>query len=217
MSTVLCYSGGLDSTVLLYHLLSEGKLVRCLGVHYGQRHSRELNAALMICNFAGVHFQTLDLSGIKHIFKGSSQTDDVPVPEGHYAEESMKLTVVPNRNMILLSLATAYAISSGCEEVAYAAHSGDHTIYPDCRPEFVEALDGAIRLCDWKKVALYVPFTKWTKADIARRGAELNAPLRLTWTCYKGGERHCGKCGSCTERREAFQLAGVQDSTEYEL
>lgn len=216
MNTVLCYSGGLDSTVLLYHLLSEGKRVSCLGVHYGQRHSRELRSAERICRLAEVDYQTLDLSGIKNIFKGSSQTDDVPVPEGHYAEESMKLTVVPNRNMILLSLATAWAISSGSEEVAYAAHSGDHAIYPDCREEFVQAMRGVLHLCDWKKVSLSTPFIEWTKADIARQGAALKAPLTLTWTCYKGGEKHCGKCGSCTERREAFQIAGVPDPTEYE-
>lgn len=215
MNTVLCYSGGLDSTVLLYHLLSIRDTVKCLGVNYGQRHSRELRAAFEITDRLGVDFQLLDLSGIRHIFKGSSQTDNVPVPEGHYAEESMKLTVVPNRNMLLLSLATAWAISSGCEEVAYAAHSGDHTIYPDCRPEFVEAMRAAVNLCDWKRVGISTPFLSMTKADIARRGAELSVPFQLTWTCYKGGEKHCGKCGSCTERREAFQLAGVQDPTEY--
>jgi 7-cyano-7-deazaguanine synthase len=151
---------------------------------------------------------------------GSSQTDkSVPVPEGHYEEESMKQTVVPNRNMILLALAGAWAISTKSDAIAYAAHSGDHAIYPDCRPEFTEAMSDALRLCDWHEVKLMRPFlypTPMSKADIVKLGTSLGVPFELTWSCYKGGEKHCGKCGTCVERVEAFQLAGVEDPTEYE-
>ncbi len=215
MKTVLCFSGGLDSTVLLYWLLSQGHLVRCLGVDYGQRHMKELGAARGICNYAGVEFKVASLRSLLQFLGGSSQTDNVPVPLGHYAEESMKATVVPNRNMILLSVATAWAISTKSDCVAYAAHAGDHTIYPDCRPEFAKAMSAAIALADWHKVAIERPFITKTKADIVRLGADLKAPLHLTWSCYQGREHHCGECGTCVERREAFQLAGVPDPTLY--
>ncbi|MFM9146691.1 MAG: 7-cyano-7-deazaguanine synthase, partial [Verrucomicrobiota bacterium] len=139
----------------------------------------------------------------------------VKVPEGHYEEESMKATVVPNRNMLLISVATAWAVSLRAESVAYGAHGGDHAIYPDCRPEFAEALDRAVRLADWHEVRLERPFVKMDKAAIVRRGAELDVPFSLTWSCYVGGERHCGKCGTCVERKEAFRLARVTDPTDY--
>lgn len=216
MNTVLIYSGGLDSTVLLYHLLAEGDTVRCLGVDYGQRHRRELDSAREVAALAGVGFRTADLSALRDLLGGSSQTDDsFAVPEGHYEADSMKLTVVPNRNMLMLSVAAAFAISSKSQRIAYAAHSGDHAIYPDCRGEFVHALAAAVRLCDWSPVELVAPFVKMTKAEIVARGAELGAPVGRTWSCYKGGEKHCGVCGTCTERREAFKIAGVIDPTEY--
>ncbi len=216
MKTVLCFSGGLDSTVLLYHLLAKGQEVRCLSVDYGQRHRKELAAAREIAAVAKVEHKTVDLRAVRELMEGSSQTSDsLAVPEGHYAEESMKLTVVPNRNMVLLSLATAWAVSTKSDSVAYAAHAGDHAIYPDCRSEFADAMAVAMGLCDWHKVQLVRPFVTWSKADIAKEGAKLAAPLHLTWSCYKGGELHCGKCGTCVERREAFALAGVTDPTRY--
>lgn len=154
----------------------------------------------------------------KSIFPGSSQTsEDVPVPEGHYAEESMKATVVPNRNMVLLSLATAWAVSLKAQYVAYAAHAGDHAIYPDCRPEFFGHLGEAIRRCDWHKVEPLSPFIRMTKSQIVKEGDKLQVPFERTYSCYKGGEKHCGKCGTCVERREAFSLAGVPDPTQYEV
>lgn len=128
----------------------------------------------------------------------------------------MKKTVVPNRNMILLAVAIAKAVSVGARFVAYGAHAGDHAIYPDCRPEFVEAMKTAAGLADWTKVEILAPFIKSTKADIAKTGARLGVPFEMTWSCYKGGEIHCGKCGTCTERREAFQLAKIDDPTKYE-
>jgi 7-cyano-7-deazaguanine synthase len=216
MKTVVTYSGGLDSTVLLYHLLDLGHEVAALSVDYGQRHSCELDRAGKLCGQLGVAHQTADLSSARHLFSGSSLTSpEIEVAEGHYTEENMKTTVVPNRNMILLALTTGYAISIGAGEVAYAAHSGDHAIYPDCRNEFADAMAAAISLCDWSEVALVRPFVHWTKADIVRRGHELAVPFEQTWSCYKGGERHCGRCGTCIERREAFDLAGVEDPTDY--
>jgi 7-cyano-7-deazaguanine synthase len=216
MKTVLIYSGGLDSTVLLYHLLDAGHSVQALSIDYGQRHACELDRAAAICAQLKVPFQRADLSGIRPLLVGSSLTSpDIPVAEGHYTEESMKSTVVPNRNMLLLALATSYALSSGAAEVAYAAHHGDHAIYPDCRPEFADAMATAIGLCDWESVRLSRPFVDWSKADIAKRGGELNVPFEQTWSCYKGGTVHCGRCGTCIERREALHLAGLADPTPY--
>ncbi|MEM8867825.1 MAG: 7-cyano-7-deazaguanine synthase QueC [Verrucomicrobiota bacterium] len=216
MKTVLIYSGGLDSTVLLYHLQASGHDVHALSVDYGQRHRCELTRAESICHVLGVPFQIADLSGIQSLLAGSSLTSpEIEVAEGHYTEENMKTTVVPNRNMILLSLATGHAISIGAQSVAYAAHSGDHAIYPDCRNEFADAMAAAIKIADWNPVELARPFVNLTKADIVRCGAELDVPFEATWSCYKGGDLHCGRCGTCIERREAFDLAGVPDPTPY--
>ena len=213
MKTVLIFSGGMDSSVLLYQMLREGREVFTLGVNYGQRHAKELTFASMIASALKVPFCIADLSSIRPLLSGSSQTDDsIAVPEGHYAEESMKATIVPNRNMIMLAVAVGYAISIGAESVAYAAHAGDHAIYPDCRPEFVDALAHAVSLADWKKVRLDTPFIKMTKADIGALGYTLSVPFENTWSCYKGDEFHCGKCGTCTERKEAL---GCQDPTKY--
>ena len=216
MKMVLIYSGGLDSTVLLYHLLAEGYTVSTLSVNYGQRHQCELEHAARICRRTHVPHQIADLSSIQPLLSGSSLTSpEIAVAEGHYTEATMKSTVVPNRNMILLSIATGYALSSGAEQVAYAAHSGDHAIYPDCRNEFADAMAEAIRLCDWKTVKLTRPFVNWTKTDIVRRGAELKVPFEQTWSCYKGNTVHCGRCGTCIERREAFDRASLDDPTTY--
>lgn len=217
-NVVMIYSGGMDSTVLLYELLMEGHFINALTVNYGQKHSREIESAIEICKLhSGLNHKIADLSRIKNFIAGSSQTsDDVEVPEGHYAEESMKQTVVPNRNMIMLSLAVGWAIKLGCPRVYYANHSGDHTIYPDCRPEFVRALDEAVSLCDWNPVRLQSPFRHISKADICERGHRLGVPFSKTWSCYKGREKHCGKCGTCVERKEAFAIAGIQDPTDYE-
>lgn len=207
----------MDSTVLLYHLLAEGVKVMALSVNYGQRHSKELDAACAIAKAAGVVHKVVDLSGISTLLTGSALiSPEIAVPLGHYEDETMKLTVVPNRNMILLSLATAWAISSKSEAVVYAAHGGDHAIYPDCRIAFTEALAHAITLCDWHSIKLLTPFVSWTKGDVARRGYDLSVPLDLTWSCYNGGEFHCGRCGTCVERQEAFELASIPDPTIYE-
>ena len=217
MNYVLLYSGGLDSSVLLYDLKSKGHTLHALSVVYWQRHSRELEAAKAICSRLEVSHQILDVSSLRDVLSGNSQTDlSVEVPEGHYTEESMKLTVVPNRNMIFLSLALAAAISKKFDGVAYAAHGGDHAIYPDCRPEFVEAMQKAAALCDWHHVELHAPYVQMSKAEIVKRGIQLDVPFDLTWSCYKGKGQHCGKCGTCVERREAFALNQIDDPTSYE-
>lgn len=216
MKTVVILSGGLDSTVLLHHEKRAQEEVSALSFDYGQRHAKELVSARAACAALGVHHQVVDLRGLKPILSGSSLTsDDVPVPEGHYASPTMKATVVPNRNMIMLSVAVGYAISRGARRVSYAAHAGDHAIYPDCRPEFVEALAGAVLLCDWENVILAAPFITWRKEDIVIEGKSLGVPMGETWSCYKGGELHCAKCGTCVERIEAFERAGVVDPTVY--
>ena len=187
-----------------------------ISVNYGQRHQCELSHAEEICRQINVPHTVADLSKIQSLIAGSSLTSpEIEVAEGHYTEASMKSTIVPNRNMILLSIATGYALSTGAEMVAYAAHGGDHAIYPDCRNEFADAMAEAMRLCDWKTVKLIRPFIDWTKSDIVFRGAQLNVPFEKTWSCYKGGSIHCGRCGTCVERQEAFELSNIEDPTHY--
>lgn len=217
-SAIVIFSGGLDSTVLLYDLLRKGVAVKALSINYGQRHQKELAAAQRIAQLTGVEHRTADLSGLGSLLGGSSLTSaEVDVPEGHYEEDSMKQTVVPNRNMILLSVAGGWAVSQKTDCVAYAAHGGDHAVYPDCRPEFAEAVDKVLRICDWHEIFLHRPFVGMTKTDIVKLGANLNVPFGETWSCYQGREYHCGRCGTCIERREAFYEAGIEDPTVYEL
>lgn len=218
MKVLAIYSGGLDSTVMVAKLVREGHVVHTLSFNYGQRHQTELRHAADLAGMGlCVPHRTCDVSAIAPFLQGSSQTDpSVPVPEGHYEEESMKATVVPNRNMVMIALAAAAAISGGYHAIAYGAHAGDHAIYPDCRPDFVDAMRKALLLADWRHVQLLTPFLHYTKAQIVQEGDRLGVPLSLTWSCYKGGKQHCGKCGTCVERREAFKLSGVRDYTRYQ-
>ncbi len=213
---ILIYSGGMDSTTLLYSLISEGYLVKALGIDYGQRHLKELDSARTICETLGVEFQIADLSSIRALFGQSALTDpSVDLPEGTYDVENMKVTVVPNRNMLMLAVAISWAIASEIGTVAYAAHAGDRAVYPDCRHEFVEALGQAARLCDYEPIEILSPFILTSKKDIVSIGGKLGVPFHLTWSCYKGGARHCGKCGTCQQRAQAFQASGVPDPTCY--
>ena len=217
MKALVLFSGGLDSTVLAAQLQADGVETRLLSIDYGQRHAKELDKAEKIALALGLPHRILRLPDLGPLLGGSSLTDDqVELPEGHYAEESMKATVVPNRNMILLALAGGHALSIGFDTIAYAAHAGDHTIYPDCRPEFADAMEKALGLADWQNLNLHRPFVNFSKEELVRKGNELGAPLELTWSCYAGREEHCGKCGTCVERKEAFALAKVEDPTEYE-
>lgn len=220
---VLILSGGMDSATLLFDLLHQGHRVRTLSVDYGQRHRRELGAAVEVAAEAGRRTQRfqehlhLDLHHLRNLFEGSgsSQVDDTPVPHGHYEEQSMKQTVVPNRNMILLAVAAARALSTGARHIAYAAHAGDHAIYPDCRPEFVDAMQGALALADWNRVEILRPYLGMTKGDIVRVGMTLDVPYIKTYTCYEGQQLSCGQCGSCQERLEAFAANGIIDPIPY--
>jgi 7-cyano-7-deazaguanine synthase len=232
MKAVSLMSGGMDSTTLAYFLQPKYDL-HLLSFNYGQRHKKELEYARAIADRMGVQHDVIRLAvegdsegdviwPLSTVLKGSSLTDEaVPVPDGHYAEESMKATVVPNRNAIMLSIAYGVAVAEGAELVAFGAHAGDHAIYPDCRPEFVEALCKALQIGNaWDDTTpvptVIGPFLDKTKAQIATIGQGLGVPWGWTWTCYKGGEIHCGRCGTCVERREAFRLARVADPTDYE-
>lgn len=212
MKGVVLHSGGIDSTVLLTHLLRDGHDCYPLGIEYGQTHAKELFAADHICEYLGLleKKRVLFLSVLSELIQ-SALTGQGEIPRGHYSDEVQKATVVPNRNMILLAIAAGYAETIRGRFVAYAAHSNDRAIYPDCRPEFVKSVGETIRLGTGGKVELIEPFTNYTKADIVQLGRELQAPLRLTWSCYRGGERPCLTCGTCLERTEAFKLADFTD------
>lgn len=213
--SVVIFSGGMDSATLLAYQVKALGNPHALTFMYGQRHDKEVGYAKQFAEVLRVPHEIVDISSIAPLIAKGSQTGGEPVPEGHYTEESMKATVVPNRNMIMLSLAIAYAITIGAEEVLYAAHSGDHAIYPDCRDEFVWAMQEAARLCDWSQIRIVAPFLQLTKAQIVALGETLGVSYEFTWSCYKGGLHHCGKCGTCVERKEAFKLAEVEDPTVY--
>jgi len=190
--------------------------VHAITIDYGQRHRKEIEAAYRVARSCGVARTLVPLGSLSCVLGGSALTSEIPVPEGHYADKSMRQTVVPNRNMILLSIAIACAMSRGASRVVYGAHKGDHAIYPDCRPVFVDAMRRAAEVAGYSPVRIEAPFVQLTKADIVRIGHELNVPFVDTWSCYNGREKHCGRCGTCVERKEAFALARVSDPTEYE-
>jgi 7-cyano-7-deazaguanine synthase len=217
---VLIASGGMDSVTMAYLFKSQGYDVHLVGFDYGQRHKKELDSLIKIGNLLGAQTDVVDLSVLTKFIGGSSLTsDDVQVPDGHYSEESMRITVVPNRNAIMLSIATGIAVAQGAEVVATGIHAGDHFIYPDCRPSFFAPFADAMAAgTDGHHVEgfhLTAPFITLTKADIALLGNNLQVPYEHTWSCYKGGDVHCARCGTCVERIEAFIDAGVDDPTEY--
>lgn len=223
---VVLVSGGIDSSIVL-RVMAARWLVFPLVVVYGQRHAREEQAAQAVVDWLretpefGDRCEPLRRVDISSVYRaglarGGSQTDPaVAVPEGHYEDPSMAATVVPNRNMVLLAVATAVAAANECDVVAYGAHAGDRAVYADCRPVFVTAMREAIRYGN-PGVTLEAPLLGMKKADVVWYGSQLGVPFALTWTCYQGGAIHCGRCGACVERREAFALAGVHDPTGYE-
>lgn len=254
--SVAVFSGGLDSTTLVYDMIDNGYTPRLVSFDYGQRHAKELQYARYTARMLELQHDIVDLTGITKLISNSALTSqnktnhpEVPpqhrmieVPEGSYDEESMKATVVPNRNMIMLSIAAGIAVNFKYRTIGIGVHAGDHAIYPDCRPEFIKGMKHGICLANegfhnfdqekgagWAS-ALYSPFLERTKADIAYRALELNVPLHLTWSCYKGGDKHCGRCGTCVERLEAINEAVLRytentprpinhmeiDQTEYE-
>jgi 7-cyano-7-deazaguanine synthase len=217
MKTIVICSGGLDSVSLAYKVAAEHELVGLVSFDYGQRHKKEVDYAARAAVRLGVPHDLIDMSHIGAFLSGSALTDDVDVPDGHYAEETMRVTVVPNRNAIMLAIVFGVAAAKGADAVAAAVHGGDHFIYPECRPEFIDAFQAMQdkALDGYAKVKLYTPFVHEPKSAIVTEGAKHGTPFGDTWSCYKGGEEHCGRCGTCVERREAFDLAGVDDPTVY--
>lgn len=218
--TVAVISGGMDSVTLAYMLHSEGHDLTLISFDYGQRHKKELAFAAQCAQQLGVPHHIVDLSCLNPLVANSSLTNkDIPVPDGHYAAETMKQTVVPNRNSIMMNIAAGLAVSIGARHIATGVHGGDHYIYPDCRPAFIKSLDTLLIVANDgfidTKFTVLAPYLYWTKADIVTVGEMVGVPWSNTWSCYKGGDIHCGACGTCFERREAFIDAGVPDPTLY--
>ena len=218
MKTVVLLSGGMDSVCALADTAATHEVVAALSFDYGSKHNhREIPMARWQAEKFGVPHHVIALDFMDRLFASHLLKSGGEIPDGHYEEESMKQTVVPFRNGILLSIAAGFAESVEAEGLVIAAHSGDHAIYPDCREGFMQAMGDAIRLGTYAEVALQRPFIDMRKEDIAVRGAELGVDFSMTWSCYKGGEIHCGVCGTCVERKEAFERAGMEDPTEYEV
>lgn len=208
MKTVLILSGGMDSTTLLYDLLDKGCEIKTVSFNYGQRHKKELEYAKRSCSKFGIEHKIVDLSSITPLIGNSALTSDIAVPEGHYEDESMKITVVPNRNSIMLAIAVGYAENLKFDCVSIANHAGDHVIYPDCRRVFIDAFSVASQLSTYNKININAPYTSLSKADIARIGLLYGIDYdNDTWSCYKGLDTPCKKCGTCVERIEAIEKA----------
>ena len=213
--SVLILSGGMDSVTLLYS--QRERIALAVSFDYGSNHNhRELPFARLHCQRLGIEHLIIPLDFIHQYFQSSLLSGDDAIPEGHYADENMQSTVVPFRNGIMLAIAAGLAESRGLDCIMMANHSGDHTVYPDCRPQFVEAFGAATQAGTYNGVRLVAPFTHLNKSDIARLGRDLGINYAETWSCYRGGERHCGRCGTCVERREALADAGIDDPTDYD-
>ena len=213
--SVLIVSGGMDSITMLYEY--KERIALGISFDYGSNHNtREIPFAAMHCERLGIKHIVINLGFMHQYFKSSLLEGAEAIPEGNYDDENMKSTVVPFRNGIMLSIAAGVAESNGLKYVMMANHGGDHTIYPDCRPEFVSAMSEATRLGTYPGIEVLAPYTGITKSDIARHGKTLGIDYAETWSCYKGGEHHCGKCGTCRERIEALADAGIEDHTVYD-
>lgn len=214
-NSAIIVSGGMDSITLLYDHKDE--IALGISFDYGSNHNaREIPFAKMHCERLGIKHITINLDFMHQYFKSSLLDGAEAIPEGHYADDNMKSTVVPFRNGIMLAIAIGIAESNNLDQVFIANHGGDYTIYPDCRPEFINAIDAAATAGTYNNVKVIAPYTKITKSDIARIGKRLGIDYAETWSCYKGGEVHCGKCGTCVERKEALAEAGIEDKTIYE-
>lgn len=214
-TSVIIVSGGMDSITLLYDKKDE--IALGISFDYGSNHNaREIPFAKMHCERLGIEHIIIPLDFMHQYFKSSLLQGADAIPEGHYADANMKSTVVPFRNGIMLAIAVGIAESRNLTKVLVANHGGDHTIYPDCRPEFISAIDAAASAGTYVNVKVRAPYTNITKTDIAAIGKRLGIDYAETWSCYKGGEKHCGKCGTCVERKEALKGAGIEDNTEYE-
>ncbi len=211
---ILILSGGMDSVTLLYDY--QERIALAISFDYGSNHNaREIPFARMHCERLGIPHHVIPLDFMTTYFRSSLLSGADDIPEGHYADENMKSTVVPFRNGIMLAIATGMAETNDLSYVMMANHGGDHTIYPDCRPDFVEAFDAAAHAGTYNGVHLLSPYCHMTKSQIAARGLELGINYAETWSCYKGGDKHCGRCGTCIERKEALAEAGIPDPTDY--
>jgi 7-cyano-7-deazaguanine synthase len=212
--SILILSGGMDSVTLLYDY--QERIALAISFDYGSNHNaREIPFARLHCERLGIPHLVIPLDFMADHFRSSLLSGADDIPEGHYASENMKSTVVPFRNGIMLAIATGMAENNNLPYVMMANHGGDHAIYPDCRPEFVEAFDAAAHAGTYNGVHLLSPYCHLTKGQIAARGRELGIDYAETWSCYKGGDKHCGRCGTCIERKEALAEAGIPDPTEY--
>jgi 7-cyano-7-deazaguanine synthase len=213
--SVIIVSGGMDSITMLYEM--KDRIALGISFNYGSNHNqREIPLAELHCRRLGIKHINIDLGFMPQYFKSSLLDGAEAIPEGHYDDDNMKSTVVPFRNGIMLSIAIGIAESNNLKYVMIANHAGDHTIYPDCRPTFINAIDEAASTGTFINVHVIAPYTNISKADIARKGKSLGIDYSETWSCYKGGAKHCGKCGTCVERKEALKEAGIEDPTEYE-
>lgn len=213
--SAIIVSGGMDSITMLHEF--KDRIAVGISFDYGSNHNaREIPFAKMHCDMLGIRHIVIPLSFMPKYFKSSLLEGADAIPEGNYDDANMQSTVVPFRNGIMLSIAAGIAESHGLKYVMIANHAGDHTIYPDCRPEFIEAMDAAVDKGTFAHLHILAPYTNITKADIARHGKVMGLDYATTWSCYKGGEKHCGKCGTCMERKEALSEAGITDNTEYE-
>lgn len=212
--SLIILSGGMDSVTLLYDM--KDSIALAVSFDYGSNHNaKEIPFARLHCERLGIKHVTVPLAFMHDYFKSSLLEGADAIPEGHYADDNMKSTVVPFRNGIMLAVAAGMAESAGLCRVLIANHGGDHAIYPDCRPAFIDAIDKATQEGTYARVRVVAPYTNITKADIARRGKALGIDYAETWSCYKGGECHCGRCGTCVERKEALAEAGIDDPTVY--
>lgn len=212
---LIILSGGMDSVTLLYEY--KENIAMAVTFDYGSNHNqREIPLAKLHCERLGIKHIVIPLDFMHQYFKSSLLQGADAIPEGHYADENMKSTVVPFRNGIMLAIACGIAESNGLTEVMIANHAGDHAIYPDCRATFIESMSEAMAYGTYEHIKVVAPYTGITKGQIAEHGKELGLNYAETWSCYKGGEKHCGKCGTCVERKEALEYAGIEDPTEYE-
>ena len=217
MKALIVFSGGLDSATALKWAIKQYDEVETISFAYGSKHiDQEHFYAVKMCEALGVKNTLIHLDFINDLFKSDLLKSGGEIPEGHYTAENMKSTVVPFRNGIILSIAAGFAESNDCDVLVLGNHSGDHAIYPDCRPEFIKGIAAAIKEGTEKQIQVVSPFCNMSKADIVALGSQIGVDYSLTYSCYKGGKKHCGKCGTCVERKEAFEVAGVVDPTEYE-
>lgn len=218
MKSIVIYSGGLDSLTALHWAIRNSEEVKAISFDYGQKHKKELEYAKKVTKELGIEHKVIDVSFLKELLSNSALTSDIDVPEGDYKDDNMKITVVPNRNAIFINIAIGWCSNLGYDRVIVGVHSGDHFIYPDCRKEFISAIETCSILATkgMGEIRVEAPFIDYQKKDIVKYGNEIGINYTDSWSCYKGGLNHCGKCGTCRERIEAFELANVKDPTIYD-